>query len=81
MAYVGIDLGGTQLRVAVADAEGRILIVAREPTRAEQGPDRVIDRIAAAVGGALAQAAVDRRRVRCLGIGLPVVMQRFSTSR
>jgi len=71
MAYVGIDLGGTQLRVAVADAEGRILIVAREPTHAEQGPDRVIDRIAAAVAGALAQAGVDRRRVRCLGIGLP----------
>jgi glucokinase len=71
MAYVGIDLGGTQLRVAVADARGRILTVVREPTRAEQGPERVIDRIAAAVARALAESGVDRRRVRALGIGLP----------
>lgn len=71
MAYVGIDLGGTQLRVAVADAEGRILTVTREPTRAQEGPERVIDRIVAAVQSALERAGVDRRRVRALGIGLP----------
>ena len=71
MAYVGVDLGGTQLRVAVADARGRIRAVIRRPTLAEQGPHRVMERIAAAVADALVQARVDRRRVRALGIGLP----------
>ena len=71
MAYVGVDLGGTQLRVAVADARGRIRAVIRRPTLAEQGPQRVMERIAAAVLDALVQARMDRRRVRALGIGLP----------
>jgi len=37
MAYVGIDLGGTQLRVAVADDRGRLRTVVRHPTEAARG--------------------------------------------
>jgi glucokinase len=71
MPFVGIDLGGTQLRVAVADDGGRIGTVVREPTEAARGREHVIKRIVEAVGSALEQARVPARRVAALGIGLP----------
>lgn len=71
MAYVGVDLGGTRLRVAAADAQGRIVAVRRQPTKAEEGPQRVIARIAATVQEVLGESRIGRSRVRALGIGLP----------
>src|SRR5712691_6190154 len=71
MAFVGIDLGGTQLRVAVADERGRLKTVVRRPTEAPRGRQHVIDRIVAAVGEALQTDGTAARHVRALGIGLP----------
>src|SRR5260370_22200927 len=71
MALVGIDLGGTQLRVAVADDRGRLRTVLRRPTEAARGRQHVIKRIVAAVADALAEDGTPPRRVRALGIGLP----------
>jgi glucokinase len=71
MAVVGIDLGGTQLRVAVADDRGRLRTVVRHPTEAARGRQHVIDRIVSAVAEALDHDGTTRRRVRALGIGLP----------
>src|SRR3984893_12011078 len=71
MALVGIDLGGTQLRVAVADDRGRLRTVVRRPTEAARGRQHVINRIVAAGQEALAEAGPGARRVRALGLGLP----------
>ena len=71
MAFVGIDLGGTQLRVAVADDRGRLRTVVRHPTEAARGSQHVISRIVAAVAEALEEDGTAARRVRALGIGLP----------
>ena len=71
MAFVGIDLGGTQLRVAVADDRGRLKMVLRRPTEAARGRQHVIGRIVAAVKEALKEDGTPARRVRSLGIGLP----------
>jgi glucokinase len=71
MPYVGIDLGGTQLRVAVADDRGRLRTVVRHPTEAARGRQHVIDRIVATVKEALEEDGTSPRRVRALGIGLP----------
>jgi len=70
-ALVGIDLGGTRLRVALADGRGRIRDVERRPTKAALGPDAVINRIAETVGGVLERNAVSRSAVRTIGIGVP----------
>src|SRR5437879_2602899 len=71
MAFVGIDLGGTQLRVAVADDRARLRTVLRRPTEAARGRKHVIGRIVAAVADALAEERTPARRVRALGSGLP----------
>src|SRR5438132_1927211 len=71
MAFVGVDLGGTQLRVAVADDRGNLRIVVRRATEAARGRDHVIKRIVDAVKEALAEDGTPARRVRGVGIGLP----------
>ena len=71
MAVVGVDLGGTQLRVAVADDRGRLRTVVRRATEAARGRQHVIDRIVAAVADALEEDGTVPRRVKALGIGLP----------
>ncbi|HEY4844566.1 MAG TPA: ROK family protein [Candidatus Dormibacteraeota bacterium] len=71
MALIGIDLGGTQLRVAVADDRGRLKTVVRHSTEAARGRQHVIDRIVAAVAEALDADGTSARQVRALGIGLP----------
>src|SRR3989442_14861470 len=71
MGLIGVDLGGTQLRVAVADDRGRLKTVVRRPTEAARGRQHVINRIVATVKEALAEDGTPARRVRALGIGLP----------
>src|SRR6266702_3243630 len=71
MGLIGVDLGGTQLRVAVADDRGRLTTVVRRPTEAARGRQHVIKRIVAAVREALEEDGTAARRVRALGIGLP----------
>src|SRR5256886_4161392 len=71
MGVIGVDLGGTQLRVAVADDRGRLTTVVRRPTEAARGRQHVIKRIVAAVKEALEEDGTAARRVRALGIGLP----------
>ena len=46
---VAVDLGGTRLRVALFDHQFQVLERHAEPTRAEEGPDSVIERMVAAI--------------------------------
>lgn len=46
---IGVDFGGTHLRAALVNEHGEILEQVKQETRAQLGPERVIDRIAAAV--------------------------------
>jgi glucokinase len=71
MPVVGIDLGGTQLRVAVADDRGRVRTIVRRPTEAARGQRHVIGRIVTTVADALQENGTKPRQVAALGIGLP----------
>src|SRR5438477_10065210 len=71
MAFVGVDLGGTQLRVAVADDRGNLRTVDRRATEAARVRDHVIKRIVDAVKEAAEEDGTPPRRVRALGIELP----------
>ena len=39
---IGVDLGGTKVKVAVVDAEGKVHQELRQPTNVAGGPDRII---------------------------------------
>ncbi len=68
---IGIDLGGTNLRIALVDRDG--LIVARDDQRtlADRGPDAVIEGIVASVDALIGGAHVDRGSIAGVGLCTP----------
>jgi glucokinase len=51
---IAVDLGGTNVRAALVDADGSIRHLVSRPTMGQEGPDAVIDRVAALVGEVVA---------------------------
>ena len=66
--YAGVDLGGTTIACALADADGKIICEESVDTDAHAGPPAVLQRIADVVGRLTAQAAA---RPVALGMGCP----------
>jgi glucokinase len=69
--HLGIDLGGTKILAAVVDEDGNLLAEAKKATRAEAGPEVVIERIADVAQAAIAQSGVRPSTVAAAGIGAP----------
>ncbi|MCR4401488.1 MAG: ROK family transcriptional regulator [Firmicutes bacterium] len=72
---VGIDLGGTNIKVGLTDLRGRVLCRIEEPTPKWQNgsPGAVTDAICAAVQKAVDEAGVSWERVLAIGVGAPGV--------
>lgn len=66
-----VDLGGTSLRAAVVNADGRLSGFVAYATEAARGPDAVIDRIVAALHDSLTRASTDLSELAAVGIGAP----------
>lgn len=65
---VGVDLGGTHVRAGLVDSRGRILRRAATETRADEGLDAVLDRIADLVH----EVATDLPLTKVIAIALAV---------
>ena len=72
---LGVDLGGTNVRAAVADREGKLLTSSRASSLAAEGVGRVVEQIALVSEAALAELGVGREQVAGLGIGVPGVIE------
>jgi glucokinase len=66
--YVGIDLGGTAIKGAMATAEGAVLAEDSLPTHSHLGPQGVLDRIADLAGRLAASAGA---KPLALGVAVP----------
>lgn len=64
--YLGVDLGGTNIKAALVDAEGNILNESSVPTNLPRQAETVCDDIAA-----LCTALADGVRVHGIGVGCP----------
>jgi len=69
--YVGVDVGGTNIRAGVVDPEGRILGEARQPALADKGMRAAVARIIDAIGQAIEAAGVPREEIAAIGLGVP----------
>ncbi len=67
---IGIDMGGTNLRVAAFNATWERLTYANLPTRVSQGPEAVVSDMAAAIEQALSQCGPNPQLFG-VGIGAP----------
>ena len=64
---IGVDLGGTNVRVGLVD-EGRIVRLLSEPCRADRSEEEVLGHIASLIEQLMAPG------VECIGIGVPSVV-------
>lgn len=71
MYKIGIDLGGTGIKVGVVDADGAIAASATTPTRAALGAEQVLDDMAQCVMNAMNFSGIDLDECIGIGIGAP----------
>ncbi|NJL31662.1 MAG: ROK family protein [Phycisphaerales bacterium] len=69
--WVGVDLGGTNIQAGVVSGEGKVLARAKMKTRADEGTEAVIRRVAETVRDAAGDAGVKLKDVHAVGIGAP----------
>lgn len=72
--FVGIDLGGTNIKSGVVDNEGRSLSSVSIETHAEKGPVAGVDRLVAAANKAVEASGIKWDRVAAVGLGSPGTM-------
>ena len=66
---VGVDLGGTNIKVGLVDSNGKLLDHFDQPTGREHGPDRVMENILDCIGKIISRAG--ERTVNGIGLGTP----------
>lgn len=69
--YIGVDLGGTNLRCAVIDKKHEIISRFERPTEAFNGHEAVIGKIVDGVENVIQQAGCKPTQIAGVGIGVP----------
>lgn len=68
---MGVDLGGTKILAGVFDDKLDCLGRAKKSTKAQRGPEAVVERIAATVLEAIDECDLQLQQIRGLGLGAP----------
>ncbi len=68
---IGIDLGGTNIKIGLLDEQGTVLADLAVPTEVSEGPAKGVRRMAAGIDLVLAQAKCSRRDVARIGLATP----------
>ena len=71
MLYIGVDLGGTGIKVGVVDENGAILAKGSTPTMKERPYQEIIRDIAALCEKVAKQAKVGMDEIAAIGVGVP----------
>lgn len=72
--YVGVDVGGTSIKIGVVDDLGRLLGFERIPTEPQRPGAEAMPRVAAALERLLRREGIERSQLRGLGLGSPGTM-------
>lgn len=74
MYYLGIDIGGTNLKVGVIDTYGKVIAKVSQKTMLSSGYDLVIQNIVMLMNDALEQAGLTWDDVKGIGVGSPGII-------
>ncbi len=69
--FVGIDLGGTNIKIGLFDSELKLVSKTSVATKVDMGPNVVIDKMAQTAKKLLAEAGLSLQDVVAVGIGTP----------
>lgn len=68
--YIGVDLGGTAIKVGICSEEGKLLQTYEGPTEADKGAETLIDNIERYVRHIVEQSQFDWEQVKGVGAGV-----------
>ena len=71
MLYIGIDVGGTNLKAGLVNETGEILQVARTPLGTFQSAEWFAEVLAKLAKEVMAQQQVTKEEIAWVGIGIP----------
>ena len=69
--FVGVDVGGTSIKIGCVDDLGRTLAFKKTSTHEERGPQDAVERIAAAVANMLSGISLAADEITAVGLGTP----------
>ncbi len=69
--YIGIDLGGTNIKGGVVSSDAEVMSSMSIPTEADKGADHIINRICSVVDEVTAAAGMTRQDIAGMGVGTP----------
>lgn len=73
---VGIDIGGTNTKIGLVDIHKKLLATCTIPTLAEEGPDKVLERIALSVLKLMEEEKIPMDQCVGIGMGIPGTIDR-----
>lgn len=68
--YIGVDLGGTSIKVGICDETGKLLHTYEGPTDADRGAESVLENIAKYIRRLVADSSYEWEQVAGIGAGL-----------
>jgi glucokinase len=73
--FIGVDLGGTNIKAGIVDLKaGKLIAIRSTPTLAREGHEAVMQRIANLIGELVAANVFSRGDFGGIGIGVPGVL-------
>ena len=73
MVYIGIDLGGTGIKIGVVDESGAILSQGETPTLAGRPYEDIIADMGRCMLDVMARGGFEEKDVASIGVGIPGV--------
>jgi len=71
MNFIGVDLGGTNIKAGVVDEDANLLARVSIETQADRGPEHVLERMAQAADEARKKAGLKWPDIAAVGVGSP----------
>lgn len=68
---IGVDVGGTNVKIAIVDDKGHIAYSSSEPTRAEMGYQYTIQNIISLIKTSLKETDISKDSIEGIGMGFP----------
>jgi glucokinase len=72
--FIGIDLGGTSIKIGLVDDQGKTFGWTRVMTEVEQGPDAAVERMGRAIHKLIAESGLPAGDVKAIGLATPGTM-------
>ncbi len=74
---IGVDLGGTNIKVSIFNLDLKLILEVRKPTEAQNGPAYVLNKIIHIVEDMMGNLNITEKLIHCMGMGIPGLLDPY----